>query len=152
MPSKSKSKSKSKRSTVAVPDPIFEMCYERLKARINGDDFSSSDIIIFAVQGMQVVERYPQLTGPEKKQYVIRLAKRIVNDLAKIEEVDRAALLLAIDMLLPSMIDQVVAASRGQLDLNKIGKRCGSFWRGCCGKSDAQNAEGGAVSRGPDVQ
>lgn len=137
----SKSKSKSKRSTAVVADPIFDACYERLKARVNGEDFSSSDIIIFAVQGMQVVERYPQLTGPEKKQYVIRLAKRIVNDLSKIEESERAALLLAIDMLLPSMIDQVVAASRGQLDLNKIGKRCGSFWRGCCGKADAQTTD-----------
>jgi len=133
-------KSKSDRD-LSNQDPIFLACYELLRARIDKKKISADDVVIFAVQGMQVVERYPQLSGPEKKQLVIDLSKQIVSDLKMIDESKRDTINFAIDMVLPTVIDQIIAATRGELDINKIVSKCSagirklvSSCKGCCKK------------------
>lgn len=138
---KSTKRTKGASRDLSNQDPIFLACYELLKARIDKKKISADDVVIFAVQGMQVVERYPQLSGAEKKQLVLDLSKQVVSDLKMIDESKRDAINLAIDMLLPTMIDQIIAATRGELDINKIVGRCGagirkliSSCKGCCKK------------------
>lgn len=102
---------------------IYGQAYALLADKFKGNKIDTADVMFLAVYGMQIVEKYPQLPGNRKKALVIRLAKRIVED-RKMSNKDRAAMLLAIDVLLPGAIDQLVAVANGQIDLGKIAKTC----------------------------
>lgn len=95
---------------------IFTQAYDKIKSQIEGRTFKASDLIHFATIAMQIVETYPSLSGPAKKDLVVRLAVRLVEDFVPDEQ--KQALLDAINLLLPAVIDQIVAATKGQLGIN----------------------------------
>lgn len=97
---------------------IFEEAYNAIKKQIDIKKFRATQVITFTALAMRLVERYPTLTGPEKKDLVIRLATRLVSEIPKLKEEDKAALDLMIQMALPSAIDHLIAASKGELELN----------------------------------
>lgn len=103
----------------AIDDGLFDKAYAQLWKAIDKKKVSTTDVMQFAVLGMQIVEQYPQLTGSDKKQLVIRLAHKVVADLDGIEDEDRANYQLAIDLLLPSAIDLIVSASKGAYQLGE---------------------------------
>ena len=110
----------------AISKDVFDQAYDQVTQQIKSRQFRAADIVPFAVLAMQIVEKFPNLSGPDKKDLVIRLAQRLVDDYVpqKEEEIVRAA----VDALLPAVIDQIVAASKGQLKLN-LAKVRGCF--GC---------------------
>lgn len=97
---------------------VFEEAYNAIKQQVDVKKFRATDVITFTALAMRLVERYPTLTGPEKKSLVIRLATRLVSEIPKLKKEDKAALDLMIQMALPSAIDHLIAASKGELELN----------------------------------
>ena len=112
MPKKGKSR--------AASQDIFDETYDAIKAQIDLKTFKSTDLLKFATLAMNLVEKFPQLSGPEKKDLVLRLANRVATEIPHLDEGELAALQSGIDLVLPAAIDYIVAASKGQLDLNKI--------------------------------
>ena len=114
---------------------VFDSAYDAVKIQINVKKFKTTDLVKFAVLAMQVAEKYPKLTGDEKKDLVIRLATRLVAELPKLSDEEKAALNLAIELTLPAAIDHIVYASKGQLSLNEAAPVSGGFWSRlfCCG-------------------
>ena len=94
---------------------VFTQAYDAVRKQIKNREFKSSDILPFAVLGMQVVEKFA-LSGPEKKDLVVRLALRLIEDF--VPEEKQPMLTFGVKKLLPAAIDQIVAASKGQLNLN----------------------------------
>ena len=105
-------KSKSKPRSVT----LFEQVYEAIIAEIDERDFTAADLMHFATLAIQLVDKYPELSGPAKKDMVVRLAERIVQDYVPEEEKD--TVLAAVRLLLPGIIDTVIAATKGQLGIN----------------------------------
>ncbi len=106
-----------KKSRDASPQLLDEV-YDSIKQQIDLKTFQAKDLVHFATLAMRLVEGYPQLSGPEKKNLVIQLANRLVAEIPNISQEDLAIFQSAISLILPSAIDYIIAASKGQLDLN----------------------------------
>lgn len=89
------------------------------------ENFSLADLAHVATLAMAEVEKFPQLSGPDKKRAVLRIVENVIDIYAPEDqqELIKAAAL----QLLPGIIEQIIAASKGQLDLNKITKSCSCF-------------------------
>lgn len=97
-------------------------------------EFNVVRVIEWGTNIMLVVEKYPELSGENKKQIVIAVIRKLVGEL-KLSDSDEQTADLVVETALPVVIDLVVAASRGNLDLNKIGGRIKKIWYrigGCC--------------------
>lgn len=128
MPKKSKSR--------AVSQDIFDETYDAIKAQIDLKTFKAADVVKFAALAMRLVEKYPQLSGPEKKDLVVRLATQLVAEIPNLSPDDLAALEAAVSLILPPAIDYIIAASKGQLDLNGAQQQFSSCFP-CCGAKKA---------------
>lgn len=79
---------------------------------------------------MQIVEQYPQLNGPTKKDVAIRVLHKLVDGLEASETV-KQTLIGAIDAILPHAIDFIISASKGEIQLVNI---LTEELKGCIGK------------------
>ena len=128
MPKKTKSR--------AVSQDIFDETYDAIKAQIDLKTFKAADLVKFAALAMRLVEKYPQLSGPDKKDLVVRLATRLVSEIPNLAPDDLAAIEAAITLVLPPAIDYIIAASKGQLDLNVVKQEFSGCFP-CCGAKKA---------------
>lgn len=95
--------------------PTDQVIYNKLSAELENREFKKADLTHYAALSMQEVENY-NLSGPQKKEVVLRVAERIVENHAPEEE--RSAILDAVQSFLPGAIDQLAAAAKGQLKIN----------------------------------
>ena len=117
---------------------IVDALYDQIKDRIVLKDVKPSNVMIMLTCVMTAVEKQKKLSGPEKKEVVVHLVRRLVGEIPGDDE-DKQALQAAVELLLPPLIDTLVAASRGKLDLNKDGvvtadevsQTAASCWRMC---------------------
>jgi hypothetical protein len=107
-----------------------EYLYNHLKS-IHSEKITPTNIILIATEIIQLVEKYKQLTGNQKKTIVISVVKKLVNSQFDTEE-DKRAMNLIIDLTLPSVIDNLVNAINGNLKFNK--EKVKSFFKKyfCC--------------------
>jgi hypothetical protein len=77
---------------------------------------------------MQIVEKYPKISGIQKKSLVIQVLKKFVIDQSDGDTEN--ALLLFIDTFLPSVIDTIISVDVKDLVIN-IKKGVKSFFI-CC--------------------
>lgn len=80
---------------------------------------------------MQAVEKYPELSGADKKDLVIIVLKRLVEEF-DIGESEGEIIDILIDNAMPIVIDLVVSASKGELGLNKISMKIKKFFKKIC--------------------
>ena len=90
---------------------------------------TSNEIVGVLTRAMAAVEQRKTLSGPEKREAVIALVTRFVDE---VPGDGGAALQASVRFLLPPLIDAIVAASRGQLDINRAAAGCRSGCRSCC--------------------
>jgi hypothetical protein len=115
----------------------LEELYNYSKAVINTKSISSITLITLTNKLIQIVEKYKELTGNQKKMLVLDTLTKIINeniddDLAKQE------LLLLITTLLPKIIDTVVSAINGNMKFCKdIKPSCFSSLFQCFSKKQA---------------
>jgi hypothetical protein len=93
------------------------------------------NVVVIATELMQIVEKYNNLTGVQKKMLVINVIKKVVNNQVDSPE-EKAAINLIIDVTLPIVIDNLVSAMNGTLTFNK--EKAISFFKKiffCCNKN-----------------
>ena len=107
----------------------FDDCYKKLEKKIAEQNITISvNTITFVIKiAMEIVEA-TQLKGKDQKVLVERIVRKVVNR-ADIEE-DKKQLIVAMldEGMVGDVIDLVVAASKGELNINNI-KQVTS---GCC--------------------
>jgi len=132
--------------TVAAlaPPGAVDALYDGLKKSLVLEELKASNVVGSITHVMTFVEKQKGLTGSEKKEAVVRLIERLVGEIPGDGE-DKLALQSAVQIFLSPTIDIIVAAVRGQLDLNKDGvvtpdeivQASANCWRACfpcCGK------------------
>ena len=114
--SKSKSKIKSKKATINI-DNLYESTLEKLKMKVSVINIRSSTLHLIIKYVMELIEKTP-LKGSEQKEMALKLIKALIVDLTDKE--DEAVLLkLLEDGTIANMIDLIVDATKGRLDINK---------------------------------
>ncbi len=104
-----------------------EYLYNHLKT-IHSDRITPMNVVLIATELIQLVEKYKELTGHQKKTLVIGVIKKLVNSQFNTEE-DKKAMNLIIDFTLPTVIDNIVGAINGDLKFDK--EKIKSAFAGC---------------------
>jgi len=120
---------------VSLNDPLFEAVYGQVETAIRGEEITPTSIALLIPLCMQAVAKIPQLTGHQKKGFVINLVKKVVGDLENVSKSDRRAYQSLIEFTLPIMIDSLVDASKGKYDFKKAAENVRSLFS-CCRKAD----------------
>lgn len=90
-----------------------------LKERLSGNEISVGNMMTIVRFSMEVVE-LTKLKGEEQRELAIKLIRQVIVD-APISDDKEKLLLDMIDQnVVASTIDLVVAASRGQLEINQV--------------------------------
>lgn len=106
------------------------------------DDFKVGDSILGEITElvehlMEGVKLYPDLRGREKKVIVLKVARRILSEF-ELDDNTHIAVVAVINYVIPSVIDMIVAAVDGELDLNRKWRKTKKVWNGimsvcgCC--------------------
>jgi len=119
---------------VTLDDPLFELVYKKIKKAVQGHEISPGNITILVTLCMQAVAKIPELSGQQKKRFVIDLIKKIIGDLENVSKEDKQAYHVLIDFTLPGLIDALVSASKGKFDFKKV-QQGASMLFSCCRKS-----------------
>lgn len=96
---------------------LFNHLYKHITS-IHKENITPSNIVILATELIQLVEKYQNLTGNQKKMLVINIIKKYVNEQNGSED-DKKALNLIIDLTLPNIIDNLIKAINGEINFNR---------------------------------
>jgi hypothetical protein len=103
--------------------------------RIGGDselnDFTSSDLLQYTKYAMEIIE-LTSVKGDEQKELVIRLLKELINESNISYEMKEEALQFIRNGSLSKMIDIVVDATKGKLNINAIQEVALDNAANCC--------------------
>ena len=98
---------------------LFDHLYELVKVEMSDQKLNLSvDTLFKVVQSAMEVVEFSRLPGKERKKAVVRIVKRIVDDTEKTNELSTVRLAIE-NGILEQSIDLVVAASKGELIINK---------------------------------
>lgn len=100
---------------------LYDDLYDQLKKAIVNKKITTSSIVIIASQAMEIVQQYPDLTGAQKKDIVLGLLHRLVDD-SKIDDDEKKAVKDAIDTTVSVSIDLIKLAYHRKLHLGKVKK------------------------------
>lgn len=117
--------------TVSAAD-LAEQVYDQVR-RTFGGRVTAANVVLLVTLAMTAAEKAAAASGPQKKDLVLAVVNRLVDELAGAD--DRDSIKLAVGLLAPGIIDGVVAAAKGQLDLGGLVRRAGAGWRRafpCC--------------------
>lgn len=110
---------------------VVDGIYENVLGMVEAKDVKAANIISIAALTMKLVEQVPGLTGQQKKDIVIEVIKKLIDETPLSDE-EVAAVNLVVDVTLPIVIDTIVSASRGELNLNE---HLNSMKKCCRGKN-----------------
>ena len=96
------------------------------------DEVGPENVISLVTRVMEAAEKRTELSGEDKEDAVLHAIKEILARVSD-DKPWKAPVLASIDLLGAGIIDQVVAASKGELWINKIdpedvARCCGGFW------------------------
>lgn len=130
---KNKKENKIKVDTVKVSNQLYDRMIKFIKNNKYSPEDITKNIFIILTQVMSLIDEYPSLTGSEKKFIITNIMNKLVNDIDKIfpniTNEQKHALKFAMKMV-PTLIDSLINAARGQIDINKIIKHV----TGCFGR------------------
>lgn len=110
----------------------FNQLYAHIKVIYTGKLTPASAIIVMS-ELIQLVEKYKTITGQQKKNMVINVIKKLVNEeTEKYTLEEQAALSLLINTTLPTMIDTTIDAINGLLKFTKDKTKNTFFSRFLC--------------------
>ena len=110
--------------TEALKTSEVDKLYNSLDLLTDDKQLTTLNIVSITTNLMQIVEKYPNTTGPMKKELVMHVLKRFVEDNTDGED-EVALLLLFINTFLPSVIDTIISLDKKELAIkihNKIKK------------------------------
>lgn len=104
------------------------------------------NVVIIVDKLVQIVEKYSDLTGSQKKMLVLDAIKKIVNTSAYLNEDERSTLIVIIDLTMPHVIDSIITAINGDSKFEKdktkpslFSKLFKSLCCNCCNKTPKNN-------------
>jgi hypothetical protein len=91
------------------------------KLKMSFDQYSldENNIIDYVVRIMSLVEQQKNLSGFEKKAVVIEVLIRLVDDTNKLNAESKTALKNIIKIVVPGVVETIVAATKGLIAVNK---------------------------------
>merc|ERR1711918_191971 len=95
---------------------IYQVTLLKLKEKVSVIEIRSSTIALVIKYVMEIVEETP-LKGVEQKQLSIKLIREIIKDLTDGED-EKVLLKLLDDGTISNMIDLIVDATKGKLNIN----------------------------------
>lgn len=107
---------------------LVDKLYSSLSRIIGDKKVTTTNVVLITTNLMQIVEKYPDLHGEQKKTLVVHVLKRFVKD--HLDGDGKSAILLFIHMFLPSVIDTIVSVDKKEIavKMKKGLKACFS----CC--------------------
>lgn len=114
---------------VVYPSEAVERLYEELKKIIGKGNINSSNIVTILISLMQIVEKYQDVSGIQKKAIILKALKLVINDQVTNEE-EAKALNLLVEVTLPTVIDTLVSVDKKEIQI-KIKKGCSKLLK-CC--------------------
>jgi hypothetical protein len=109
---------------IAEMQTLMDIIYNEVKESIVNKTFGLNNVVVLITIVMQVVEKVKTLTGPEKKEVVITVIKRLLSE---------------IEMALGKTIDYIIMAANGELDFGKMIEQAKSSFKtmfSCCFKKE----------------
>jgi len=97
---------------------IIDTTYKYIKS-VYGTNITASNVVVIASNLIQVVEKYKDLPGNQKKLVVISTIKMIIQEQTLINESDKLALNIIVDLTLPTVIDNLILAINGRMKFDK---------------------------------
>ena len=95
-----------------------DQVYEGVKEMLEDKQIELSELVIILAPTMELIERLDEdKSGIEKKNVLLTVFKRIINN-SNLEDEKKKNLLYGCNHVIPSMVDTIISASRGDLDLN----------------------------------
>jgi hypothetical protein len=114
---------------VVYPSEAVERLYEELKKIIGKGNINSSNIVTILISLMQIVEKYQDVSGIQKKAIILEALELVINDQVTNEE-EAKALNLLVEVTLPTVIDTLVSVDKKEIQI-KIKKGCSKLLK-CC--------------------
>ena len=109
--------------TAAAPanevDKLFDESLTELKKRLADKEVNAATLIVILRVAMEMVEA-TRLKGDEQKELANRLVRQVVVDAPIADENEKLLLDMIDKKVLENTIDLVVAASKGNLDINSV--------------------------------
>lgn len=122
------------KSTDVIVTDSTEKLYEELKQILAGTKLNASNLTVILVNLMQIIETYPKLTGPQKKEVILGGINILIDD--QNDNVEDAEILkLLVKMTLPNLIDTLVSIDKKQVNIKLKRLTSYIFASCCCGKS-----------------
>ena len=91
----------------------------KLKASFDQYTIDENNIIDYVVRIMTLTEQQKSLSGFEKKAVVVEVLTRLVDTSSSLTNETKTSLKLIIKVVVPSVIETIVAASKGLVAVNK---------------------------------
>lgn len=95
---------------------VYETTLAKLKVKVSAITIRSSTLHLIIKYVMELVEQTP-LKGSEQKEMALKLFRALIVDFTDAED-ERVLLQLLNDGTIGNMIDLIVDATRGRLDIN----------------------------------
>lgn len=123
----------------ATEDPIeqklADQVYDRVNAAIEAKHLTIVSITTLIATAMAEAEKITTLNGEQKKELVVHVVSRLVDEMPADQE-DREAIRATAAVMMPSIIDAIVAAASGQFGINGgqagAGAGAGAGTTKCC--------------------
>jgi hypothetical protein len=103
-------------------DRAVESAYLVVKERVGSVKIGSSTVAMYVQTAMEAIEKTSELKGPQKKQAALQVVRKALDEAPRIsdESSTRDTVVQMIDQgVVADIIDLIVSASRGKVDVNK---------------------------------
>ena len=107
---------------------LFAVSLRKLQGKIGDTEINAQTIIKVLRFAMEVVEAAPNFKGPAQRDLAIKLVRQIVIEAPISDEKEKLLLDMIDQGILANTIELVVAASKGNLDINMVV----AVATGCC--------------------
>ena len=104
-----------------VVDELFDQCHQHLKLKVGKLEINFANIMTIVKLAMEVVE-VSKAKGERQKTLVLQLIKQIVKDAPITDEKEKFLLDMIENGVLSHTIDLIIDASRGNININTVGK------------------------------
>lgn len=131
-------KSKSKISSVKITEDLYNRLKNIIKEKKYNAPTLAKNLYIILPQIMIMVNEYPTLTGTDKKEIVLAVFDKLIDDIDNIfpnvTEENKILIKTSIRYLSP-MIEQIINVVKDRVDINKIGNSIIDRLGKCCKKN-----------------
>lgn len=100
-------------------DEVTKTVHEEVKKSIVNKQFTAANFVVLVTLVMQIVEKFPTLSGSDKKVIAVQVIKRLIMEIP-MPEGDKAAIELIVETTLSKTIDFIIAAASGEFDFGKL--------------------------------